>query len=245
MTLPVAGWYDDPADAQRLRWWTGTEWSDATEHRRPEPPAAASVAETPHVEPATEPAAAAHAEPIAAVPVAEPIAAEPVAAEPAALQPLPYGPASLTAGYAATAAVTSAAGPPPLPPFAQDALSGGTPNLPTAPPAPARPSATTAAPAVAAPTPYPAPAPSSFAQLRRGNPLAFTGVLVGLAAFVFNPFGGPGLLALIFGIMGMVRASALKRRGAAVTGVGWAVVALALAAIVVLRGFVNLFGMAV
>jgi hypothetical protein len=176
MTLPVAGWYDDPADAQRLRWWTGTEWSDATEHRRPEPPVAASVA---------EPAAAPQA-------------------EPTTQRPLPYGPASLTGGY-------------------------GTP----------------AAPAIPVPTPSTAPTPSSFAQLRRGNPLAFTGVLVGVAAFVFNPLGGPGLLALLFGIMGMVRASALKRRGAAVTGIGWAVSALALAAIVVLRGFLNLFGMAV
>jgi hypothetical protein len=158
---------------------------------------------------------------------------------------LPYGPASLTAGYAATAAGTGAGGPPPLPPFAQDALSGGKPNLPITPPAPPRPPAAATAAPIAAPTPYTAPAPSSFAQLRRGNPLAFTGVLVGLAALVFNPLGGPGLLALLFGIMGMVRASALKRRGAAVTGVGWAVAALALAAIVVLRGVVNLFGMAV
>jgi|GEM_PF-2037199 len=43
--LPVAGWYDDPDMALRLRWWDGTRWS---QHTRPKPitenaPAAANV----------------------------------------------------------------------------------------------------------------------------------------------------------------------------------------------------------
>ncbi|MBX9718726.1 MAG: DUF2510 domain-containing protein, partial [Microbacteriaceae bacterium] len=29
---PVAGWYDDPELALRLRWWDGTRW---TKHSRP------------------------------------------------------------------------------------------------------------------------------------------------------------------------------------------------------------------
>ncbi|MFJ3385915.1 MULTISPECIES: DUF2510 domain-containing protein [unclassified Curtobacterium] len=30
MTLPAAGWFPDPRDAGRLRWWDGHAWSDAT-----------------------------------------------------------------------------------------------------------------------------------------------------------------------------------------------------------------------
>jgi len=33
-TLPVAGWYDDPEIALRLRWWDGGRW---TQHTRPKP----------------------------------------------------------------------------------------------------------------------------------------------------------------------------------------------------------------
>ncbi|MER3389288.1 MAG: DUF2510 domain-containing protein [Microcella sp.] len=32
--LPVAGWYDDPEIALRLRWWDGSRWS---QHTRPKP----------------------------------------------------------------------------------------------------------------------------------------------------------------------------------------------------------------
>ncbi|WP_181408932.1 DUF2510 domain-containing protein [Schumannella soli] len=31
--LPVAGWYKDPANAERLRWWTGETWSQHTIER--------------------------------------------------------------------------------------------------------------------------------------------------------------------------------------------------------------------
>jgi hypothetical protein len=200
MTLPVAGWYDDPADARLLRWWTGTEWSGATERRLPQAPAAPEVAAAPAT-------------------------------------PLPYGPASVTGAPAAPAcapaSVSSPVGPPALPPFVQGDHPAGQDEAPITAPA------TPPAPAPNAPT------PSAFKQLHQGNPLAFTGALVGAAALVFNPLGGPGLLALIFGIMGVVRAGALKRRGAAVTGIGWAVAALVLAGIVIVRALVNLFGMAV
>lgn len=30
MTAPSAGWYPDPSDPRRLRWWTGIGWTDAT-----------------------------------------------------------------------------------------------------------------------------------------------------------------------------------------------------------------------
>lgn len=29
-TLPAAGWYPDPADPSRVRWWDGAAWSDQT-----------------------------------------------------------------------------------------------------------------------------------------------------------------------------------------------------------------------
>ncbi|MFZ7089262.1 DUF2510 domain-containing protein [Curtobacterium sp. RRHDQ10] len=31
MTLPAAGWFPDPRDAQRLRWWDGRTWGSATQ----------------------------------------------------------------------------------------------------------------------------------------------------------------------------------------------------------------------
>lgn len=30
MTLPAAGWFPDPQDTARLRWWDGHAWSEAT-----------------------------------------------------------------------------------------------------------------------------------------------------------------------------------------------------------------------
>jgi hypothetical protein len=32
--MPEAGWYDDPADAARLRYWTGTTWGPVKERSR-------------------------------------------------------------------------------------------------------------------------------------------------------------------------------------------------------------------
>ncbi|POH70852.1 hypothetical protein C3B59_04080 [Cryobacterium zongtaii] len=69
--LAPAGWYDDTTDAEQLRWWTGTAWTDARAPRQPAPTAEVA-AESPT---GSEPAA---------VPV-----------------PLPYGPASVTGAPAA------------------------------------------------------------------------------------------------------------------------------------------------
>ena len=41
MTTPDAGWYTDPADARRVRWWDGATW---TEHLRSLPAEADAVA---------------------------------------------------------------------------------------------------------------------------------------------------------------------------------------------------------
>jgi hypothetical protein len=58
VTTPDAGWYTDPGDAQRVRWWNGAGW---TEHVRPHPEAVQPVAPVYHVQPAypTQPAFAA------------------------------------------------------------------------------------------------------------------------------------------------------------------------------------------
>ncbi len=44
MTLPAAGWFPDPQDARRLRWWDGRTWGAATRV-----PAAAAEPVTPIV----------------------------------------------------------------------------------------------------------------------------------------------------------------------------------------------------
>ncbi len=46
MTLPAAGWFPDPQDASRLRWWDGHAWGDATRMlpARPEPVAPVVIA---------------------------------------------------------------------------------------------------------------------------------------------------------------------------------------------------------
>jgi len=218
MTLPVAGWYDDPADAKQLRWWTGTTWSDARAQREAEPAAAPPVA--PRVAP-----------PVPAPPVIPPVPVPdaPLFAESSA--PLPYGPAAVTGATGTPPSHSSPTTPPELPPFARPtAAATDVPAVPSVPAAPAAP---------AGPAPL-----SKFAQLRTANPLAFTGVLVGLLALLFNPLGGPGLLALILGIMGLLRANDLKRRGAFITGLTWAIVALALGGIAAVRVVAKLIGMA-
>jgi hypothetical protein len=216
MTLPVAGWYDDPADAEQLRWWTGTAWSDARAQRE------AEAAVAPPVAP-----------PVPAPPVLPPIPVPdaPLFAESSA--PLPYGPAAVTGATVTPPTGSSPTAPPELPPFARPtAAATDVPAVPSVP-------ALQAAPAAPA-----GPAPlSSFAQLRKANPLAFTGVLVGLLALLFNPLGGPGLLTLILGMMGLLRANDLKRRGAAITGLTWAIVALVLGGIAAVRVVAKVIGM--
>lgn len=69
---PVAGWYDDPELALRLRWWDGTRW---TNHSRPKP-----VVEHPAEQAVSEPtfvAAATAAASTGSTVIAEPLADEP------------------------------------------------------------------------------------------------------------------------------------------------------------------------
>jgi len=61
---PAQGWYTDPHDASKLRWWDGTGWTDHTH-----PPAGEAAAQ-PAAAAATEPAAAAQPAAAAATPAA-------------------------------------------------------------------------------------------------------------------------------------------------------------------------------
>ncbi|WP_123338707.1 DUF2510 domain-containing protein [Curtobacterium sp. PhB141] len=45
MTLPIAGWYPDPQDSNRTRWWDGARWGALA----PQP---AATVPTPQWEPA-------------------------------------------------------------------------------------------------------------------------------------------------------------------------------------------------
>lgn len=202
MTLPVAGWYDDPEDAEQLRWWTGVAWSEARECREPVLPVAAEPALPDPVFPwATEPSL-----------------------------PLPYGPASVTGVAAASASAVDPAGPPPVPPFAAAAaVQVGTPAGPQLP--------------VAMTGPGASPQAQAQPQPRKSNALALAGVFVGLLALAFNPAGVPGLLAVLFGILGLRRANDLKQSGAPVAGYGAAIAALVLGGIACTRLVGTIIGM--
>lgn len=79
MTAPDAGWYPDPADALRVRWWSGAAW---TEHVRPHPERVVPVPPSP---PATLAQSATPAQPaykVPATPITRPGAASAAAARP-------------------------------------------------------------------------------------------------------------------------------------------------------------------
>jgi len=75
---PAQGWYTDPHDASKLRWWDGTGWTDHTH-----PPAGEAAAQ-PAAEPATAAQPAAAVQPTAA---ATPAAAAQPAAQPQSSAP--------------------------------------------------------------------------------------------------------------------------------------------------------------
>lgn len=43
MTLPLAGWYPDPENVQRWRWWNGNAWTENYSDPHPAAPAAAAA----------------------------------------------------------------------------------------------------------------------------------------------------------------------------------------------------------
>ncbi len=74
MTAPDAGWYQDPADALRVRWWSGAAW---TEHVRPHPERVVPAPPAPPAQPAP-PAYTVPAAPIARPGMASATAARPI-----------------------------------------------------------------------------------------------------------------------------------------------------------------------
>lgn len=76
--LPVAGWYDDPDIALRLRWWDGSRW---TQHTRPKPivhsDPAAPGAPLAHAQGTTTSDAATLSAPTSGATVAAPVGEEP------------------------------------------------------------------------------------------------------------------------------------------------------------------------
>ena len=44
MSTPVPGWYSDPAGSGRLRWWSGTEWTEQFQDSPAAPPSAEPLA---------------------------------------------------------------------------------------------------------------------------------------------------------------------------------------------------------
>ena len=177
--LAPAGWYDDTTDAEQLRWWTGTAWTDARAPRQPAP--------------ATESPAAAES------PAEAPI-------------PLPYGPASVT-GRPAASPVPSV----PIPSVPEPSVPVPSVHAAQLPVAPA------------------APPPGQLRLLRLNNPFAFTSVIIGLVSLVLNVLGGPAVVAIVFGVLGLVRSRKLARAGAPITGLVASIIGIALGLLMTLR----------
>jgi len=69
---PAQGWYTDPHDASKLRWWDGTGWTDHTH-----PPAGEAAAQPAAAEPAAAAQPAATTPAAAAQPAAQPQSSPP------------------------------------------------------------------------------------------------------------------------------------------------------------------------
>jgi hypothetical protein len=145
------GWYPDPSDAARERWWDGTRWEAQTRARGGLTPEPVPVAATP-----TEPVPA--YEPVAPAYEAAPVADEVPAHEPVpAFEPVPaYQPAGAQVGVAHLVAPVGDAAVPTLAPLEPRST---TPVL--APLALPEPELAPRPVAVAAPEPVPVPTPAA------------------------------------------------------------------------------------
>ena len=65
-------------------------------------------------------------------------------------------------------------------------------------------------------------------QLRRNNPMAYTGIVLALIGFIFNPFAIPSILGVIFSSIGLSTSFALEGIGYRVASRGISIVGLIL-----------------
>lgn len=93
MSTPVPGWYSDPAGSGRLRWWSGTEWTEQFQ----DSPAAAPSAE-PLAAGAVPQAVDSAAAPSAQPPVAGAVPQQAHGAAGPSAQPAPIGAATAADG---------------------------------------------------------------------------------------------------------------------------------------------------
>ena len=82
--------------------------------------------------------------------------------------------------------------------------------------------------------------PGRLKQLRTNNPFAFTSAIVGLVSVAVNFLAVPAVVAIVFGILGVVRSRALARAGAPITGLVASIIGIALAALMTLQFVTNL-----
>lgn len=64
-------------------------------------------------------------------------------------------------------------------------------------------------------------------QIRRNNSFAYTGCVLGLVSFLFNPFAILSVLAIVFSAMGLAKSNELEGRGK-ITGRGTAIAGIIL-----------------
>ncbi|ROP65344.1 DUF2510 domain-containing protein [Curtobacterium sp. PhB115] len=140
MTLPIAGWYPDPQDPNRTRWWDGARWG------------------APAPQPAPVPA-----------PVWEQVPRPPAPSEyrPVVSEPPLRGRQARVAEDRAT---------------------------------------------------------------RAANPYGYAGLVLALIGFLFNVFAIPGILGIVFGVIGLARAGQLT--GQRITGFGVSLAAVILGLVV-------------
>jgi len=55
-------------------------------------------------------------------------------------------------------------------------------------------------------------------ELRRNNPMAYTGIVLALVGFIFNPFAIPSILGIVFSSIGLAKSFALTGLGSRAAG---------------------------
>lgn len=185
LTLPVPGWYPDPAGAATYRWWDGAGWTEGTHDGAvPDAPAAPAAVTLP-------------SEPVAFPPIApEAIAPEPAEPEPVAFEPVVFEAAVFEPAPRPTAPAPASA---PAPDSAPAFASVATP----APASAATPRTTASAPAVRRGV---SAAKTRWSTILTAYPFVYpfaVGTIVGLA-YAGGSSTSPSTLALIAGATAFV-----------------------------------------